>query len=92
MARSEQTARLVREFAAALLVLLLGAAFILLAAFGKVYWGEAFDSDVLKYPGIGMLVVSLYVLLGVSLPRLLQGQANVTRATMEREAKDANPE
>lgn len=80
---------LLREFWAAILFFLTGAGFLLLAAIGRVYWGDAFDGDVLKYPGWGLIIVTAYVIFGVNVPRLLQGQRVVDR---ERDADDDTAE
>lgn len=83
---SERSKRLIREFWAAILFFLTGVLFVLLAAGGKVFLGEAFDGGILQYPGYGLILVAVYVLVGVNLPRLIQGKSDVSR----REDTDAN--
>lgn len=73
----ERARRVLREFLAAILWFLTGVAFLLLTAFGQVYWGPAFDGEYLKWIGAGLIIVSIYVIAGVSLPRLMQGQRDV---------------
>jgi hypothetical protein len=73
----ERARRVLREFLAAILWFLTGVAFLLLTAFGQVYWGAAFDGAYLKWIGAGLIIVSVYVVAGVSLPRLLQGHRDV---------------
>jgi hypothetical protein len=63
-----------RRWGAAVLIFLVGVGFLLLAVFGPVFWGADFDAGTLKTPGLGMIVAAIYVLLGVSLPALLQGK------------------
>lgn len=75
----ERARRVVREFAAALLFFVVGCAFVLLAAVGPVYLGPAFDADRLGWIGAGLVIVSVYVTVGVSLPRLLQGAHDARR-------------
>lgn len=84
----ERARRLVREFWAAILFFLTGVGFLLLAAGGRVFLGDGFDGNILQYPGYGLIIVAVYVLVGVNLPRLLQGQRDVRR----KEAHDADEE
>jgi len=56
---------------AALFVFVVGIALLLLAVFGPVLWGERFDGAALKTPAWGLIVASVYVALGVSVPDLL---------------------
>lgn len=83
MASDDRARRVLREFWAAILFFLTGCAFLLLSALGAVYWGPAFDGSTLKFLGGGLVIVSVYVLVGVSLPRLLQGQRTVDRRELE---------
>lgn len=64
-----------RRWVAALLVFLVGVLLLLLAVFGPVVWGAGFDAGSLKTPAWGLIVVSVYVLLGVSIPALLSGKS-----------------
>lgn len=79
MAAVERSKRVLREFWAAILFFLTGVLFLLLAAGGRVFLGDSFDGDILQYPGYGLILVAVYVLVGVNLPRLLQGQREVRR-------------
>lgn len=63
-----------RRWWAATLVFLVGVGLLLLAVFGPVFWGKDFDAGTLKTPALGLIVASVYVLLGVSIPALLQGR------------------
>lgn len=80
----ERARRLVREFAAALLFFFTGCGFILLAAVGPVYLGGAFNGTQVGWIGMGLVVVAVYTTLGVSLPRLLQGQRDFDSRGHER--------
>lgn len=84
----ERARRVVREFASAIMFFVTGCAFVLIAAVGPVYLGPAFDGGRVGWIGAGLVIVSVYVTVGVSLPRLLQGARDVRR----REDDDADPD
>lgn len=79
-----------RRWLAAILIFLVGVGLLLLAVFGPVLWGATFDAGSLKTPAFGLIVVSVYVLLGVSLPALLSGKEPENGANRRRndERKD----
>lgn len=84
----ERARRAVREFAAAILFLVFGTLLVLLAAVGPVYLGPSFDGGNLGWLGAGLIIVSVYATLGISLPRLVQGQ----RGVREKEDRYADEE
>lgn len=76
-----------REFAAAIIFLLVGLLLVILAAVGPVYLGPSFEGGNLGWLGGGLIIVSVYATLGISLPRLVQGQRDVR----QKEDADADP-
>lgn len=75
----DRAKRLVREFLAAILFFITGTLFLLLTALGPVFFGPAFDGGYLNWVGAGLVIVSVYVTVGINLPRLLQGQRDFRR-------------